>query len=242
MDPREHLDDWLAGELPPAEADAVAKAVAADPTLAGEAERRRARRRALQSGPVPPTPDLATLVTRRASWERVKPRAPRRRWQPLLVAGILGFAIGAGMGWWQQAHPSTDRETVAWTEDGTPVQTTQASLLPVGNGPVVKPVVAGAAQPWFGVWIRPVDLAIPELAVSRGHLILRVDSGSSADAAGIRPGDVLLYLDDCPMRTPDCIRHALDGHTSGDPVTVDWYCASAGARMQKTVNLGTRWD
>ncbi|GBD41002.1 Periplasmic serine endoprotease DegP [bacterium HR39] len=58
---------------------------------------------------------------------------------------------------------------------------------------------------WLGVLIQPVDediqkaLGLPE---ARGALVSRVEPGSPADRAGVRPGDVIVGLDGQPVEDP----------------------------------------
>jgi serine protease Do len=56
--------------------------------------------------------------------------------------------------------------------------------------------------------------------MERGALVLRVEDGGAAEAAGIRPGDVVTALDGEGVKDLHHLHDALARHRIGDPVEV----------------------
>ena len=90
-------------------------------------------------------------------------------------------------------------------------------------------------RPWLGVWTRPVT--IDGLPQSTGLSVVRVASGSPADAAGIVPGDVIVDLAGCPLATRFCIMGALSEHKAGDTVPIAYYRPSTGEVLSGSIDL-----
>ena len=61
------------------------------------------------------------------------------------------------------------------------------------------------------------DHALP---YDEGVLVSEVQPGSAADAAGLRPGDVLIDFGGTPIRTVDALHRELTGDRIGQPVPV----------------------
>ena len=74
--------------------------------------------------------------------------------------------------------------------------------------------------------VRTLDLETEELAAyfgvgaQGGVLVTGLVEGSGAEKAGVQPGDVLLAVDDRPVRSTADIRAALRDHQGGDSVNV----------------------
>jgi serine protease Do len=97
---------------------------------------------------------------------------------------------------------------------------------------VVQSIIAEGkvARPWLGVEVATVTSTIQHyynLAVNRGALITSVTSGSPADEAGLRPGDVITKLDDEDVSTTEDLVSAIGSHQIGDQVEITYYRGNA---------------
>ena len=66
-------------------------------------------------------------------------------------------------------------------------------------------------RPWLGVSVATVTPAIQQyyhLSVDAGALITSVSSGSPADEAGLKAGDVITKMDDEDISTSDGTDHS----------------------------------
>jgi serine protease Do len=103
--------------------------------------------------------------------------------------------------------------------------------------PVVQNLIAKGkvARPWLGVQVATVTSAIQQyynLAVDAGALITSVTSGSAADEAGLRPGDVITKLDNENIGTTEDLISAIGSHQIGDQVEITYYHGN----VQKVTN------
>lgn len=110
------------------------------------------------------------------------------------------------------------------------IETTQA------HGPSSSS--ATPMKPWLGVWTKPIELETHGVKGGHGHLVLRVANGSPAYTAGLRPGDVLLSIDGCPVVTPHCIADHMVKAKPGDDVSVKFWSAQTASISEVTVTLG----
>jgi serine protease Do len=97
--------------------------------------------------------------------------------------------------------------------------------------PVVQSIITEGkvVRPWLGVSVTTVTPTIQQyynLAVSAGALITSVTSGSPADKAGLRPGDVITKLDNVNINTTDDLVSAIGSHQVGDHVQIVYYRGS----------------
>jgi serine protease Do len=97
--------------------------------------------------------------------------------------------------------------------------------------PVVESLITKGkvARPWLGVSVTTVTPTIQQyynLAVSTGALITSVTSGSPADKAGLRPGDVITKFDNENISTADDLVSAIGSHQVGDQVQIVYYRGS----------------
>ncbi len=89
---------------------------------------------------------------------------------------------------------------------------------------IVRKFVAETRQygkvriPWIGIW--PDDLSQPPARDQGGAVITRIDDGSPAAKAGIRPGDVVSALDGMPVTGAASWDRTLAGHFVGDTLTL----------------------
>jgi serine protease Do len=107
--------------------------------------------------------------------------------------------------------------------------------------PVVQSLIAKGkvARPWLGVQVATVTSTIQHyynLAVNTGALITSVTSGSPADKAGLRPGDVITKMDDENISTTEDLTSAIGSHQIGDQVEITYYRGSA--QKVATATLG----
>jgi S1-C subfamily serine protease len=111
--------------------------------------------------------------------------------------------------------------------------------------PTLKHLESGSSKPaakgFLGVRVESVDAALAKqsgLAVDRGALVAQVTSGSPADHAGIRVGDVIVKIDTTPIDTAPELTAAVQAHQPDDKVTVT--VNRKGQRRTFEVTLATR--
>jgi len=75
----------------------------------------------------------------------------------------------------------------------------------------------------LGVAVEPVTPAVARelgLKEPRGVVVRRVEDGSPAANAGIRPGDVILEVDRQPVKDVAALKQLIDKHGKGTPMVV----------------------
>ena len=92
-----------------------------------------------------------------------------------------------------------------------------------------------AQRPYLGLLIKPITL--DNSHHETGALVLQVSGGSPADRAGMRPGDVILALADCPMATSYCIPSALKNKKPGEAIKIIYLDQSSGELVEKQITL-----
>ena len=98
-----------------------------------------------------------------------------------------------------------------------------------------------AKHPYLGVSLGRLTPAIRErlgVQVEQGALILGVDPHGPAEAAGIRPGDVVVKFADQPVRGVDDILTALRAHDPGTQAGLE--VVRGTNHQQVTVTIGSR--
>jgi serine protease Do len=103
--------------------------------------------------------------------------------------------------------------------------------------PVVQSLITEGkvARPWLGVEVATVTSTIQHyynLSVDTGALIVSVTSGSPADKAGLRAGDVITKMDNEDISTAAELVSAISSHQIGDQVEIVYYRGS----VQKVAN------
>ena len=98
--------------------------------------------------------------------------------------------------------------------------------------PVVQSLITEGkvVRPWLGVSVTTVTSTIQHyynLSVNAGALITNVTSGSPASKAGLRPGDVIVKIDDEGISTATELISAIGSHQIGDQVEIVYYRGSA---------------
>ena len=103
--------------------------------------------------------------------------------------------------------------------------------------PVVQSLITQGTmvRPWLGVSVTTVTSTIQQyynLSVDQGALIISVTSGSPADEAGLRAGDVIVKMDDGDISNSAELTSAIGSHQIGDRIEIAYYRGS----VQKVAN------
>jgi serine protease Do len=103
--------------------------------------------------------------------------------------------------------------------------------------PVVQSLITQGevVRPWLGVSVTTVTPTIQQyhnLSVSEGALIISVTSGSPADEAGLRAGDVISKINEEDVSTAAELTSVIGSHHVGDQVEIVYYRAN----VQKVAN------
>jgi serine protease Do len=103
--------------------------------------------------------------------------------------------------------------------------------------PVVQSLISEGkvVRPWLGVAVTTVTSTIQHyynLSVNAGALITSITSGSPADKAGLKAGDVITNMDDEDISTTEDLVSAIDSHQIGDQVEIVYYRGN----VQKVAN------
>ena len=104
------------------------------------------------------------------------------------------------------------------------------TVIPVVNSLIEEGQVI---RPWLGVRMLTVTPSIKyqyNLSVDRGVLIVEVASGSPADKAGLKTGDVVTAIGGQEVNTSEEMRLVIQGHQVGDQVKIVYF----RGREQKT--------
>jgi S1-C subfamily serine protease len=94
--------------------------------------------------------------------------------------------------------------------------------------PVVQSLITEGkvVRPWLGVSVATVTPTIQHyyhLSVDAGVLITSVSSGSPADEAGLREGDVITGIDQEDISTAADLTTAISSHQIGDQIEIVYY-------------------
>ncbi len=94
--------------------------------------------------------------------------------------------------------------------------------------PVVQNLIneGKLVRPWLGVSLVTVTPAIQQyyhLSVDAGALITSISSGSPADEAGLKAGDVITRIDDEDISTSEELVTAIGSHQIGDQVEIVYH-------------------
>jgi serine protease Do len=97
------------------------------------------------------------------------------------------------------------------------------TAIPVLNSLIDKGKVV---RPWLGVEVTTVTATIQHyynLSVNSGALIIGVTSGSPANKAGLRAGDVITKIDSEDISTAAELSSAINSHQIGDQIEIVYY-------------------
>jgi serine protease Do len=97
--------------------------------------------------------------------------------------------------------------------------------------PIIQELVnkGYVTRPWLGVGLYTVDqLAVSQLnlAVDKGVVIVQVVSGSPADQAGLREGDVIVEADGQQVNQVEELTKIIHAATIGQPLSMKYYRGS----------------
>jgi serine protease Do len=123
---------------------------------------------------------------------------------------------------------------------GEVIGITNAKLVATGVGgvgyaistntavPIIQELVnqGYVTRPWFGVSLQTVTSGIAfiySLSVSQGALITAVTSGSPAEAAGLKQGDVIVGIGGQEITSSADAQQAIISSTIGQPVQVQYW-------------------
>lgn len=107
-----------------------------------------------------------------------------------------------------------------------------AALL-IRDGAVVYPFLGVEFEP-----VTPSLVALYDLPVEAGIIILDVEDGTPADAAGIRANDVILAIEERPLDVANPLIEVLMGYAPGETVTVTVW--RNGDEFETDLTLGER--
>jgi serine protease Do len=104
--------------------------------------------------------------------------------------------------------------------------------------PVIDELIKNGyvVRPYLGANLYTVDQFVARrygLAVNKGALVTDVASGSPADKAGIKPGDVITAIDGKDVGSAEEVTRILESHQVGQQIQVTFYHGSA----KKTVAI-----
>ncbi len=156
------------------------------------------------------------------------------RWVAAVVAAALLLGVGFAIGW--IAAPGGGGEHHEFI--GRPVFPGQLPRGGFGNGgPGANGGIGrgnGAVAP-SGVFL---GVAVGAPSSGQGAQINTVQSGSPADQAGLKVGDVITAVDGTNITSAADLRQQIVGHQPGDTVTITYTRNGTSATAQ--VKLGTR--
>jgi hypothetical protein len=256
-DERARIGDYTAGDLTPGDAEALKDLLGSNPQFRREAEFWNGLRSAMKESTDDAAPDARLLarIDHRLTWERARARPIWLRFTPIAAAALIAFSIapllrqkdGASVA--PVAVAQAGIGVLAWFEDGSEVvlppqtQAVWSRYLPLATVTTVsmarpnEQILPHEVKPWLGVWTRPVQLLDAE-SDDKGHLLVRVASGSPAADAGLEPGDVITAVGDCPVFTPQCIASLLAKAKPGERFIVHYWQGRTGKKSTVSVVLG----
>lgn len=106
--------------------------------------------------------------------------------------------------------------------------------------PVADQLIATgqANHPTFGLQAQPItDPVASEAGIPAGLFVTAVDAGGPADAAGLRPDDILTAIEGQPLRSVAILEKATLTRQAGDEVTLTYWRRDVGSSTT-TVTLG----
>lgn len=174
----------------------------------------------------------------------------------------LGLGFGAGAAWThhEEASPAFSathsnvpnvseiavNEPIAYGEDGSAMTPPPATVawrtfmplsaidqadanLPLPMTPVTKP--------WVGLWTKQARLIITGAPAREAHLVVRIVGGSPAWQSGLRPGDMIIGIDDCAVDNALCLGEHLAGTIPGSIMKLEYWSANDAAFRKTTMKL-----
>jgi membrane-associated protease RseP (regulator of RpoE activity) len=134
----------------------------------------------------------------------------------LALCSLAGAVLGGGIGYYLGRHAGQ--------------ATVRLSPLPPLTVPVpdLRKTLPPETLPWPSLTPRP--------RARVGARIVQVTAGSPAERAGLRPGDLIVAVDDRPLTPAQDLARAISSHEPGD--TVELTIEREDGRMNVSVTLG----
>lgn len=246
---RDLAGSYVAGDLDPAEDTAFRQALAEDPGLQTEVAFWKGLSGKWDDGVGETTlgRGFADAILARSQREQNGARIIRLPLWAVALGSAAAAALVVAL-----VLPRGGQPGEMYGEDGfaVAVTATTGSWDAVLPRALVTHVVSGSdgltnlpqhVRPYAGIWTRPVDITVGARA-GGGHLILRVAGGSPADRAGLRPGDIIRSIDQCPVFTPACIAHQLETRQPGDTLHLDIWRPRTGEERVAELTLETLYE
>lgn len=178
----------------------------------------------------------------------------------------LGLGFGAGAAWTHREpgnlpSPSVAatasnasagvseiavNEPIAYDEDGSAINPPPATvawrtylpLAAIDQADANHPLPMTAVEkPWVGVWTKQAKLVISGAPAREAHLVVRIVGGSPAWQAGLRPGDMIIAIEDCPVENAMCLGEHLAGTVPGSQMKIDFWSATDAAFRKAVMTL-----
>lgn len=246
---RELSAEYVAGDLDPETRDRFESVLETDVELQGEVAFWTTMRERLPVQGRPPArapgPGFNQALRRRLDRERAL--AERRnvvafpRWVPGAAAAIAaGLLLAFGL-------DLVDREVrpdeIAWAEDGSSVvAATDEGRMPLSRVGLVshRTVLEHETRigVWAGLYTHPVRLSGVGGDQASGLQVVRLVHEGPAWHSGLRPGDVILAVNQRQICTPSCMTKAFSGQNPGDRVGLSFYRPSSRETLEADLQLG----
>jgi serine protease DegQ len=116
--------------------------------------------------------------------------------------------------------------------------------IPVSSAKIVLEQIVrsgSVTRGWIGVEVQEITPALAEsfkLGAQRGALIAGVLRGGPADKAGVKPGDVLVEVQDKPVADPTAMLNLIAALPPGAPAKMK--LKRQGQDVEATINIGRR--
>jgi len=149
------------------------------------------------------------------------------RWAAFLVAALVLVGVGFAIGW--IAAPGGGTQTVSRPAGGFFPRGPGAGA---GAGRLGGGFAGQGSGAFLGVEVQPAT------GSPQGASVVIVQSGSPADQAGLKAGDVITAVNGSTVTTPAQLSQDVQSHQPGDTVTVTY--TRSGTSSQAQVKLGTR--
>jgi membrane-associated protease RseP (regulator of RpoE activity) len=174
-------------------------------------------------------PDPATPAEPAPAGERGPFQFQVPRWAAVVVAAVLLLGVGFGIGWIAAPGGGHDDRPIGRVFPGFP------------GGPGGQGGGQGPSTPQVPGTSNGAFLGVSTQAASNGQQgvpVAAVQSGSPADQAGLKAGDVITAVDGNSVTDPSQLSQAIRSHQSGEQVTITYTRNGTSAQVQ--VKLGTR--
>jgi membrane-associated protease RseP (regulator of RpoE activity) len=166
------------------------------------------------------------------------PREPRSlhvpRWLVAALAALVLLGAGFGIGW--AAAPGGGHErgigSVRPAFPGGSGGPGGRFVAPGGGGGFNFGGQTRIGGAFLGVQVQDAS------GGQQGASISNVQSGSPADQAGLKAGDVVTAVDSNPVTSASQLAQRISGFQAGDQITITY--TRSGASAQATVKLGSR--